>query len=201
MPAYYGQKVMNPDAIANPIIEDNQYLGSAFATRIWTPGVNLKAGRFTVDAQGEWQLGGHTLNATGYQNANLAAWQPCYEVQAKLRTAALGDSSGLVSVTAMDRARCTINTKILRDYSFWVEPADFFKLRSVSLTAELPPRLRPPGARSGSLVFAGRNLYRSTTYTGGDPESSDQRDGTFARRDYYVFPTSRSFTMTLRLGF
>jgi hypothetical protein len=58
-----------------------------------------------------------------------------------------------------------------------------------------------PGARNGSIALAGRNLWRSTKYTGSDPESSDQRDDTFARRDYYVFPTSRSFTVTLRMGF
>ena len=201
VPSYYGQLVTNPDAFANPVIVNDQYLGSAFATRIWTPGVNIKLNRFTVDAQGEWQLGGHNLNAIGYQNANLASWQPCYDVQARMRTAAAGDSSGLATVTALERARCTINTRIARDYSFWVEPADFFKLRSLSVTADLPTRFLRGGARSGALVFAGRNLYRSTKYTGTDPESSDQRDDTFARRDYYVFPTSRSFTMTLRLGF
>ncbi len=201
MPAYYGLKVMNPDDFANPIVQDNQYLGSAFATRIWTPGLNVHISRLTLDAQGEWQLGAHNLNAIGYQNANLASWQPCFDVQAKMRTAAAGDSSGLANVTALERARCTINTKIARDYAYWVEKADFFKLRSVSITADLPDRILRYGAHSGALVFAARNLFKSTTYTGTDPESSDQRDDTFARRDYYVFPTSRSFTLTLRLGF
>jgi hypothetical protein len=201
VPSFYGLKVMNPDEFANPVILDNQDLGSAFATRIWTPGLNVKVQRFTFDAQGEWQLGGHTLNAIGYQNANLFAWQPCYDIQTKMRTAAAGDSSGLASVNARDRARCTINTKIARDYAFWVEPADFFKLRSISLTADLPERYLRFGARNGSLVFSARNLFTSTKYTGTDPESADQRDDTFARRDYYVFPVSRSFTMSLRLGF
>ncbi|MEP6992642.1 MAG: TonB-dependent receptor plug domain-containing protein [bacterium] len=201
VPSYYGLKVMNPDDFANPIVQDNQYLGSAYATRIWTPGLSVRVSRFILDAQGEWQLGGHNLNAIGYQNANLASWQPCFDVQAKMRTAAAGDSSGLANVTALERARCTINTKLPRDYAYWVESADFFKLRSLSVTADLPERLLRYGARSGALVFAARNLYKRTKYTGTDPESSDQRDDTFARRDYYVFPTSRSFTLTLRLGF
>ena len=68
------------------------------------------------------------------------------------------------------------------------------------MTFTLPPRLLL-GARNGSLAFAGRNLWKSTKYTGTDPVVSDQRDDTFARRDYYVFPTSRSFTVTLRMGF
>jgi outer membrane receptor protein involved in Fe transport len=201
VPSYYGLKVTNPDAFANPIITDGNYLGSANATRIWTPGLNARLwNRVTLDAQGEWQLGGHNLNAIGYQNANLGSWQPCYAAQAAMRKAAAGDSADLGGFNALTRARCTINTKIARDYAFWVEPADFFKLRSVSVTIDLPHALLL-GARNGSIALAGRNLFRSTKYTGTDPESSDQRDDTFARRDYYVFPTSRSFTMTLRLGF
>ena len=201
VPSYYGLKVTNPDAFANPIITDGNDLGSANATRIWTPGINVRLwNRVTIDAQGEWQLGGHNLNAIGYQNANLASWQPCYAAQAAMRQAVAGDSSGLATVNALTRARCTINTKIARDYAFWVEPADFFKLRSLSVTVDLP-RKYLLGARNGSIAFAGRNLFRSTKYTGTDPESSDQRDDTFARRDYYVFPASRSFTMSLRLGF
>ncbi len=201
VPSYMGPKVMNPNDFANPVIVQNQDLGSAFATRIWNPGLSVKLfDRVTFDVQGEWQIGGHNLNAVGYQNANLLAWQPCYAAQAAMRTAAAGDSSALAGFTAMDRARCTINTKIARDYGFWVEANDFFKLRSVSMTVDLPAKYLL-GASRGSLVFAGRNLWTSTKYTGNDPETSDQRDDTFARRDYYVFPTSRSFTMTLRLGF
>ena len=201
VPSYIGLKVMNPNELANPVIKPDQFLGSVYPTRTWTPGLNMRFfDRVEVDLQGEWQLGGHNLNAVGYQNANLQSWQPCYEAQAAMKTAAAGDSSALAGFTALERARCTINTKIARDYSFWVEKADFFKLRSASVTFTLPPRLLL-GARNGSLAFAGRNLWKSTKYTGTDPEVSDQRDDTFARRDYYVFPTSRSFTVTLRMGF
>jgi hypothetical protein len=114
--------------------------------------------------------------------------------------AAAGDSTSLQNFTALERARCTINTRIARDYAFWVEKSDFFKLRSVSVTYTLPDRLIP-GSHNATLAFAGRNLWTTTKYTGDDPEVSDQRDDTFARRDYYVFPTSRSFTTTLRLSF
>ena len=36
---------------------------------------------------------------------------------------------------------------------------------------------------------------------GTDPEVADQSDNTFSRRDYYVFPTYRTFLASLRLGF
>ncbi len=202
VPSYMGPKVMNPNELANPVIQQNQYLGAAFADRIITPSVTLKLwNRVTINAAGEWQRGGNNLNATAYQNANLLAWQPCYATQARMRTAAAGDSSALKDVTAMERARCTINTKIARDYAFFVEANDFFKLRSMSVTYDLPTQWLRAGAKSASLILAGRNLLTITKYTGTDPETSDQSDATFARRDYYVFPTSRSFTATLRLGF
>jgi len=204
VPAYFGILVANGNAFADPVtvgtLSDPAYLGSAFPTRIISPNLTLRLfDRLTFDALGEWQRGGHNLNAVGYQNANLHSWQPCYTVQSKLKAAAGGDAHALDDVRAIDRAKCTL-TSSFRDYSFWVESADFFKLRSVSATYELPAKLFP-GGRGASLTFAGRNLLTRTSYDGTDPEVSDQRDATFSRRDYYVFPTYRTFTVALRASF
>ena len=87
-----------------------------------------------------------------------------------------------------------------RDLSFWVESNAFFKLRSISLTYDLPKRLSL-GWNSASISLAGRNLFTATNYDGTDPEVSDETDDRFGRRDYYVFPTSRSFLLTARVGF
>ncbi|MCX5762011.1 MAG: TonB-dependent receptor [Gemmatimonadetes bacterium] len=200
VPSYMGKRVTNPDAIAAPIYEAFGYIGSVFATRTYNPGITLQLyKKVTLEALGEWQLGGHNLNATGYQNANLRVWRPCFAAQAALTKAAAGDLSELGSFTAMERARCTINTAE-RDYSLWVEKSDFFKLRSISATIDLPARyLR--GARNASLTIAGRNLFTKTDYTGFDPESADKTDNTFGRRDYYTFGPYKTFIMTLRVGF
>lgn len=200
VPSYMGMKVTNANKHEEPIIEPFAYLGSVFATRIYNPGLTVDLfKRVTIEATGEWQLGGHNLNATGYQNANLRVWRPCFAAQAAMKQAAAGDSSGLAKYTALERARCTtISSK--RDYAFWVEKADFFKLRSVSATIDLPKQYLP-GANSATLIIAGRNLFTKTPYTGADPESSDTRDYSFARREYYVFGPTRSITMTLRVGF
>ena len=107
--------------------------------------------------------------------------------------------SALAGFTAMQRAQCTLSGT-QRDYSLWVESADFFKLRSVSVTWDVPTRY-VPGARSASLSLMGRNLFTSTKYSGTDPEVADQRDNTFSRRDYYVFPSYRTFVASVRLGF
>lgn len=199
-PAYYGIKIKNPNAFAAPDTVGNQFLGSVFPTKIISPNITLTLWRrLTLDALGEWQLGGHNLNAVGYVDSNLQDWQPCYATQAKLKAAAAGDATALNDVTALQRAKCTLSATD-RDLSYWVESNSFFKLRSISATYELPPRFLF-GWNSASITFAGRNLFTSTKYDGTDPEVADQTDNTFARRDYYVFPTYRTFVMTLRIGF
>ena len=200
VPAYIGKRVTNPNDYADPIYEDDAFLGATFPTRIISPSLSLTLFRsVTIDALGEFQRGGHLLNAMAYQNAFLNSWQPCYAAQNAMRQAAAGDASALAGFTALQRARCTLSGTE-RDYSLWVESSDFFKLRQLSLTYDVPARFLR-GAHSASLTFAGRNLYTSTKYSGTDPEVADQRDNSFSRRDYYVFPTYRSFTASLRLGF
>jgi TonB-linked SusC/RagA family outer membrane protein len=200
VPSYFGYKVLNPNEIADPVVDTNAFIGATFPSQIISPSTSLTiAKNFTIDAVGEWQLGGHLLNADGYQNSNLDVWQPCYETRAALRTAAAGDASALDGVTALMRAKCTISGA-RRDYSYWVESSDFFKLRSVSITWAIPPKFTR-GLRTASLSLAGRNLWTSTRYSGTDPEVADQSTNTFSRRDYYVFPTYRTFQATVRIGF
>jgi TonB-linked SusC/RagA family outer membrane protein len=199
VPAYYGTKVLNANAHADPIIAPNQFLGSVYPTHIWSPGGTIRLlRRFTIDVLGEWQLGGHNMNADGYQNAGMLSWQPCFAAQAAMRQAAAGNPAALAPYTALDRAKCTLDQNF-RLPDFWVEPNDFFKLRSVSLSYDIPRRFLP-FARSGAIIFKGLNLFTSTKYDGTDPEVADQRDDMFARRDYYVFPQPRTFTFTLNLG-
>ncbi len=199
VPSYFGRKVTNPTELADPQFEENAYIGAAYPTKIIAPSTTLTLmKRLTFDAMGEWQLGGHLLNALAYQNAYKSEWQPCYAAQAAIR-ASKTDPSALDGTNALDRARCTLTSGV-RDYALWVEPTNFFKLRSVSLSYQIPEGL-VPGAHGATLTVAGRNLLTSTKYSGTDPEVADFRDGSFSRRDYYVLPTPATFLATLRLNF
>jgi TonB-dependent starch-binding outer membrane protein SusC len=200
LPAYVGRKVQNPDAFETPVIVDGEFLGQTFADKIINPSLTLQLfNNLSFEVVGEFQRGGHLLNANGFQNAGLGIWQPCFAAQKALRAAAAGDASALSTVNAKDRMRCSI-VAAERDYSYWVESADFFKVRNVSVAYEVPKRFTP-GARSMTLTFAGRNLFRSTNYTGTDPEVADQRTSTFSRRDYYNFPPYRTFLFSVRTNF
>jgi hypothetical protein len=98
----------------------------------------------------------------------------------------------------LERARCAIDRTLqLADY--FLEPTDFFRLRHVSVSYNLPNRLLR-GFNAGTLTLSGRNLWLNTDYSGLDPESSDQSDSQTARREYYQLPQLRSFTLALRLN-
>ena len=200
VPSFFGTRVLNPNAIADPILSPVEYAGSTFPWRIIGLGSTLTLmRRLTLDAQGEFQIGGANINYIGYQNALRGVWRACIPVQRKLVAAAQGNAAALNDVTALERARCAID-RTVQNSEFWIEPTDFFKLRYFSLTYDLPANLIR-GLGAASVTFAGRNLLSVTDYSGLDPESADLSDNTFARREYYQLPSLRSFTLTLRTRF
>ncbi len=219
-PAYYGWQIRNSDALAEPkfdctdaelsgsttpcVVTGNNMIGPVFPTREFTIGTTLTLlDNLTVDALIEHQGGHYLPNYTGYQSARRGAWFPCLGYQEAYLNG--GDVSGY---TARDRARCAPNGTDLYDISWWIEKADFTKLRSVSLTYNLPGRI-VPWAKAASISVAGRNLLTWTDYTGTDPEVSSSGDqfnnvgnaGRFGRRDYYDIPPGRTFLFTLRTTF
>lgn len=200
VPSFFGVKILNPDAFADPILDTVQFAGATFPDRIIGVGSTLTLwNRLTLDALGEMQVGGSNVNYIGYQNALRGVWKACIPVQRKLVAAAKGDATALNDVTAQDRARCAID-RTKQNSEFWIEPTDFFKLRYFSLTYDIPAHLLR-GVRGASVTFAGRNLFTLTDYSGLDPESADLADDTFARREYYQLPAMRSFTLSLRVRF
>jgi hypothetical protein len=202
VPSYFGKKITNPAAVADPIVEEDAFLGNAYPNHMLGLNTTVRLFRdFSLDVLGEYQGGGMLGNWVGYQNENRGVWYPCYDTQKKLRAAAAGDASALAGVTARQRAKCAIDpTKISSDY--WVQSSNFFKLRTVSLAWRLPPRLAPRTS-SATLSLAGRNLWKSTKYDGLDPELRDASDQgtTLARREYYQLPPSRQFILSVRAQF
>jgi outer membrane receptor protein involved in Fe transport len=86
----------------------------------------------------------------------------------------------------------------------YVQDATFLKLRELSLGWQLPSRLarRFLGASDARLSLSGRNLLMFTGYFGFDPEVSDLGQQAIARNiDVLPYPPSRSFFLTLSVGF
>lgn len=217
-PSFYGKRVLNPDASADPIVVDDTLIGNVNPDKLWGLGTTFTyKNALTLDAFFEHQGGFYIQNYTAYQNARRGVWFPCYAAQEAM-VAARGadgesgtsdDSPGaLDGVTALQRLRCSPDDY---DIGFWTEKGDFTKLRYVTLTWTLPSSVLPRifGAEGGSLSLSARNLYTWTDYHGGDPEVEDFSDqsnlvgtaGRFGRRDYYMMPSPRSYTLTIHLNY
>ncbi|HEU4455849.1 MAG TPA: SusC/RagA family TonB-linked outer membrane protein [Longimicrobium sp.] len=84
----------------------------------------------------------------------------------------------------------------------FIEPADFFKLRELSLTWSVPQRLiRRTGAGTASLTVAGRNLALWSDYSGLDPEVNTYGNRSFVRADAYAAPMNRRVTVSVNLTY
>ena len=213
IPVLTANRIMNPNEIADPVIVEDTLIGPTYPTRLIGIGTTLSFGdNFTLDALAEHQGGHYVVNYTGYQNARRGSWFPCFGIQEQMIAAyRAGDASNLPGVTALERARCAINGTINDGYGFdsdyWAESADFWKLRSVTLSYRLPDDLISWG-RNATINLSARNLFTWTDYSGTDPEVGDFADATgnsidggeFGRRDYYQIPPPRTFMLSVRLS-
>jgi outer membrane receptor protein involved in Fe transport len=86
------------------------------------------------------------------------------------------------------------------DQGVWTRSADFFRLRSATLSWRLPDDL-VPGARSATVQLQGRNLWTKTDYAGIDPEGQDNGSGDSTPNDYYTFGPPRTFILGVTVNF
>ncbi len=91
----------------------------------------------------------------------------------------------------------------------WVEKADYWKLREVSLTFDAPQSLvgRMRVARSLSISVAGRDLKTWSDYSGLDPDSNiptsvspNDDPGRFFTADLFTVPMPRTFIVRFDVG-
>jgi TonB-linked SusC/RagA family outer membrane protein len=220
VPEYWGYQILNPNEHAAPIRSDSiMEIGPVYPTQLLGFGTTLTIGdNISVDALLEHQGGHYLPNYTGYQNGRRGVWYPCYEIQKVMaQVKSTGNQSLLDPYTALERARCATNitgagssaNPTGHDSNYWIDKADFWKLRSVSVTWQLPNAWVSSYADRATVTLAGRNLLKWTDFQGTDPEIEDYADragqgsgaGDYGRREYYNLPPSRSFLVSLRVTF
>jgi TonB-linked SusC/RagA family outer membrane protein len=82
----------------------------------------------------------------------------------------------------------------------YIEDADFWKLREVSITFTAPGEwARRMGTQQLRLTLAGRNLKTWTDYSGFDPEVNQFGFDNFATADFLTQPNVRSLTARLQV--
>lgn len=84
-----------------------------------------------------------------------------------------------------------------------VQPADFIKLRDISLSYTLPGNLvQNIGLNRATITLAGHNVaVLWTRYGGHDPEVNFHGDAEFSRVDSWTAPNFRRFTASLNIDF
>jgi len=115
----------------------------------------------------------------------------CFNVQEQI------NSGNRSQGTAGQLARCGPNTTRFNDHT---DPADFFRIRTLSLTWRVPQDLLPTVFSSARLTFAARNVVTLTDFNS-DPEALEDgaRDFAVFRTVYYNLPLTRQFTWKLNV--
>ncbi len=193
LPAFCHDRVQNPDEVAAPEYAD-QCLGPT--TPAQTYGVNMTLGlgsRLTFDVVGEGMAGHWLSSGTAYQNTRRRVWPLCRDTFAKL------DADQQSSLTAGERALC--DPSVVR-YGMWTQPADFFKIRSASMSFRVPVEWLPSQFTAATLRLQGRNLFTFTDFEGVDPEAfEDGSAEVLFRQEYYNLPPIRSFNLSVHVNF
>lgn len=85
---------------------------------------------------------------------------------------------------------------------YFIEKADFIKLRDLSLTYVVPTEFaRRFRASAASLTLAGHNLALWSDYSGVDPETNNYGNRSFVRADIYALPMIRRLSVAINLSF
>ncbi len=194
--AIFRDRITNPDEMGAKPTFENDYFGPARPTTTW--GINTRMTffrRLTLEGLGEFQ-GGHVREAGGVrQNVRREQWVPCQGVMDAVNA---GDYS---MYTANDLATCSHKHA---NYGNWTDFADFFRLRSVSLSYRVPENWLPGNLTGMTLRAQGRNLWHTTDWPGIDPEGNAYGAGagwSWSAREYYNLPIPQVFMLSATVNF
>jgi hypothetical protein len=141
-------------------------------------------------------MGGHYMYDGAAYNAVVRSvrWPGCYDFYT------LQEAGRANEATALQTARCTVS---LTRADYFIYPADFFKLREVSLSVPIPERLLR-GASSARLTLAGQNLWKwlNDDFPVFDPETGN--NGGFdspVRSILEHVPPPATYTASMRVTF
>ena len=147
------------------------------------------------NARGE-HLGGHYMYDGAAFNAvtRSVRWPGCYGFYS------LQEAGRAAEATALETARCTV-AQTRADY--FVYPADFFKLRDVSVAIPVPAKYIR-GATTAFLTLSGHNIWKKVNknFPVFDPETGNN-DGfdSAVRSILEQVPPPATYTASLRLTF
>jgi TonB-linked SusC/RagA family outer membrane protein len=146
--------------------------------------------------RGEYMGGNFMYDGAAFNAVTRSIrWPGCYDFYT------LQETGRLAEAKAIDVARCTVS---LTKDSYFIYPADFFKVREVSLSAPVPTKYLRGGATSARFVLAGHNVWKwvNKDFPVFDPETGN--NGGFDSRVRSILehvPPPATYTMSLRVTF
>jgi TonB-dependent starch-binding outer membrane protein SusC len=196
VPVIRDRLIRNPDEIAAPVIEPVHFFGPNQPTHTITGLTSFHLPRgILLSARGEY-MGGHYIadNAStgGYRRG--VAWPTCARAHGLLRE---GQRDAL---TAFERAWCIQANVVGTD----IYPADFFKLRDISLRLPIGAVVPVTQANNATLTLSARNWYtwKNKEFLMMDPESNNNLGMLAGVRSITEhIPPSASVTASLRVTF
>jgi outer membrane receptor protein involved in Fe transport len=194
--------VFDPDALYDPSQPPRlteRFLGPLFPTDIVSLSTRLTLWQsLTLDVLGEGQYGHVRSVGHAYQNMRRNTWDnPVWPYCAAIN--AVWTQGDRTTLTNQQVVECTIEYGA---QGVWTQKskADFFKLRSATLSWRVPEEW-VPGARSAQLAVQGKNLFMFTDYIGLDPEAADNGAGDTTPNDYYTYGPPRTFIFGVTVNF
>jgi TonB-linked SusC/RagA family outer membrane protein len=151
----------------------------------------------TFNARGEYMGGHYMYDGAAFNAVNRSVrWPGCYDFYR------LQEAGRVAEARAIDFARCASPSATRSSY--FVYPADFFKLRDVSLGFQVPQRFLRGGARSARIVLSGHNIWKwvNEDFPVFDPETNDN-DGFDGRVRSILehVPPPATYTASMRVTF
>jgi len=148
-----------------------------------------------LNVRGEYEGGHYMYDGAGFNAVQRSVrWPGCYDYYT------LQDTGRESEATNLQRVRCTPSST-RSDY--WIYPANYFKLRDVSVTVPVPTRFIS-GATSMSITLSGHNVWKwvNKDFPTFDPETGNN-DGfnSKVRSILEHVPPPALYMATLRLTF
>jgi TonB-dependent SusC/RagA subfamily outer membrane receptor len=193
--------IMNPDEVADPVIEQLCNIGPNRPTLTLTVSNSLRLPRgMMLSARGEYQ-GGHYAYSLmdGESITRGIRWPACFNSYPAI------DAGDISSLTARERAMC-IATNANRDFAIF--PMDFFRFRELTFSA--PLGFLVPQASSVRISLSAQNfkIWKKADDSYLDPEtsggfSSDNNVGQNARTHTVggSIPIPARFVASFRIQF
>jgi len=197
-----GQVVNKQDLCADPgnCTDAEQFIGPAQPTRTIQLGSDFTIGERTTLGFFFDHQGGH------YRHDHTMRWlldprRSVSEERAQTHDITAGPASQRCRDAAddsLDAAICGRNS-LLSQGEFAV-PADFWRLREVTIAYRLPDEwMGRIGMSSGTVNVAGRNLWRSQKSPGLEPESNLDSQSTLQRHSFFPTPIPQQFVFGFTL--